>query len=323
MSSAQVCIMVKTHQQVAQWQNALAPNIVERLARETPDNNRTSIEPASATLLTTAEQATLIERIWPSIEESSRSAPAHARSEKSFILVVPADRRRDALRRSFQHPDFAISTIYQNPTVSQLEAAILTPNKNKQNEHKIMEALLTTYCERTKTIPVPKKPAEYTSQASKPINVLLTGSTGTIYSYLLQSRTFIKADFESPSLGIDEHKYKSLNENIDLIIHAAWPVNFNLALLAFHPQFLGLVNLLTLTACASIDSTVHLVFISPVAAVKGHTAGPASEEVISDLSTPALAPFSYARVGFLSELLIDTADQHLGKTVPKTIIRIG
>lgn len=39
MSSAQVCsIMVRTHQQVAQRQKALAPNIVERLTRETPDN---------------------------------------------------------------------------------------------------------------------------------------------------------------------------------------------------------------------------------------------------------------------------------------------
>ncbi|KAM0160188.1 hypothetical protein ACHAPG_003108 [Botrytis cinerea] len=374
------------------------------------------IKPASATLLTTAEQATLIERIWPSIEESNRKAPAHVRLEKSFVLVLPADRRliraakgtftrapsisqyteeieklynnADLLsndddypngdtahyytptgpdatiissdRRSFQRPDFAISTIYQNPTVSQSRTAILTPNKNEQDELEIMEALLTTYREQIKTIPVPKKPVEYTSQVLKPINVLLTGSTGTIGSYLLQALlnrdgianvfclncgedggkakqhkiftasgfattklnnrvTFIKADLESPSLGMDEHAYKSLSGEIDLIIHAAWPVNFNLALSAFRSQFAGIINLLTLAA--STNSTTRFVFVSSIAVVEGYTAGPALEEIIFGLKTPA--PFGYARAKFLSELLVDAAGQHLGETISTTIIRIG
>ena len=265
-----------------------------------------------------------------------------------------------ALGRSFQRPDFAISTIYQNPTVSQSRTAILTPNKNEQDELEIMEALLTTYREQIKTIPVPKKPVEYTSQALKPINVLLTGSTGTIGSYLLQALlnrdgianvfclncgedggkakqhkiftasgfattklnnrvTFIKADLESPSLGMDEHAYKSLSGEIDLIIHAAWPVNFNLALSAFRSQFAGIINLLTLAA--STNSTTRFVFVSSIAVVEGYTAGPALEEIIFGLKTPA--PFGYARAKFLSELLVDAAGQHLGETISTTIIRIG
>lgn len=51
------------------------------------------IEPAINKILTTAEQAALIECVWPSVEEANISAPAHARVEKAFILVVPADRR--------------------------------------------------------------------------------------------------------------------------------------------------------------------------------------------------------------------------------------
>ena len=47
------------------------------------------IEPAASTgPLTTAEQASLIERVWPSVEEINRSTPAHARIEKSLILVA-------------------------------------------------------------------------------------------------------------------------------------------------------------------------------------------------------------------------------------------
>lgn len=51
------------------------------------------IEPTSDKVLSTEEQAALIERVWPSVEEANRSAPAHARVEKSFILVASADRR--------------------------------------------------------------------------------------------------------------------------------------------------------------------------------------------------------------------------------------
>ncbi|KAF7948080.1 uncharacterized protein EAE97_003491 [Botrytis byssoidea] len=93
----------------------------------------------------------------------------------------------------------------------------------------------------------------------------------------------------------------SLSANVDLIIHTAWPVSFNLELLAFHPQFAGIVNFLSLAA--STTSTVHFEFIAPVAVVEGHTAVLASQEVRPDPSTPAPAPSSCARVEFLSELL--------------------
>ncbi|KAL2136208.1 hypothetical protein VTI74DRAFT_4838 [Chaetomium olivicolor] len=50
------------------------------------------IESASAARLTTAEQAALIERVWPSVEEANRNATMYARIDKSLILVTPADR---------------------------------------------------------------------------------------------------------------------------------------------------------------------------------------------------------------------------------------
>ncbi|KAF5870933.1 putative ochratoxin a non-ribosomal peptide synthetase protein [Botrytis fragariae] len=38
MSSAQLGIVVRTHEQIAQWQNAPAPHIVEQIGRQTSDN---------------------------------------------------------------------------------------------------------------------------------------------------------------------------------------------------------------------------------------------------------------------------------------------
>lgn len=42
--------------------------------------------------LTTAEQAALIERVWPSIQEANTTAPAHTRIDKALIQVTTPDR---------------------------------------------------------------------------------------------------------------------------------------------------------------------------------------------------------------------------------------
>ncbi|KAI9651116.1 hypothetical protein NHQ30_001153 [Ciborinia camelliae] len=148
--------------------------------------------------------------------------------------------------KAFHRPDFAFSTIYQNPTVAPLAAAILTSNE-------------------------------------------------------------------------DGAVYKMLREEIGLIIHASWPVNFNPALPAFHAQLAGLVNLLTL-ATPSTSRTVRFIFVSSIAAVEEYTRGSAPEEGIRNLDTPA--PLGYARAKFLAELLVDAAARHLGNAVLTTIIRI-
>lgn len=410
------------------------------------------IEPASDKILSTAEQAALVERIWPSVEEANHSAPAHARVEKAFILVTSADRRlirsgkgtfmrgpsisqytkeieklygdadlvpedqeddgpseaalhptgldgitslvrqqvravtgwcslddadsffdhgmdslqglqlARALRRSFRRPDLAISTIYKNSTVSQLAAVIYTGNCDGIDERKVMENLLATYSGLIKGIPAPKNSDKHPRRDEEPVNVLLTGSTGTVGTYLLRALldrdgigrifclnrhedggravqhknftaaglatteleddtrvTFIKADFQQPLLGLDDPTYDLLQTQVGLFIHAAWPVNFNMALGEFRPQLAGLINLLTLT---SLTNKARFVFISSVSAVAGYsTNGPAPEEVLHDLDTAG--PIGYGRAKLLGELLVDAAAQHLGSTVPATIIRVG
>ncbi|KAI1175095.1 putative NRPS-like enzyme [Nemania sp. FL0916] len=405
------------------------------------------IEPASERPLTTAEQAALLERVWPSVEDANRSAPAHARIEKSFILVLSSDRRlirsgkgtfmrgpsisqyaeeierlytnsgvtledddaipgmalqamsledatrlirhhvcevtkwaslddsdsffdrgmdslqglqlMRALRNAFRRHDFALSTIYQNPTVSELASAFITQNGDDHDERKVMGALLDTYRGLIQQIAVPKSPSVPRSRATGPINVILTGSTGTTTRHVLRALldhdgvgqifcvnrgedggraiqykgfadvgltttkldtrvTFIKADLQQPSLGLDDATYESLRAQVGLIIHAAWPVNFNLALAAFRPQLVGVVNLIALAAAASSK----FVFVSSVAAVGGQTsAPPPPEEVLDSFDVPS--PFGYGRAKFIAELLADTAARHFKGLVPVTILRIG
>ncbi|KAI1140871.1 male sterility protein-domain-containing protein [Hypoxylon sp. FL0543] len=399
------------------------------------------IEPVSQdTPLTTSEQAALIERIWPSVEEANRVAPAHARVEKTLILVTAADRPliragkgtiqraaslaqytaeidklyadidatpeddgapevvsldavapliRDAvsavtgwsdmddstsffdhgmdslqalqltrvLRRALHRPDLALSTVYQNSTISQLTSA-LTQRDNGTDDRDIMAPLLTTYRGLIHQITPPTFLAK---NEEEQVDVILTGSTGTLGTYLLRALldrpgfghifclnrsrdggrsaqhdrfaggslstdgldtrvTFLQADLAHPTLGLDETTYQTVRARVGLVIHNAWPLNFNLALAAFRPQLAGLVNLFALSAAAA-PRTMRVVFISSVGVVTGRPAdaGPAPEAVMESLDTPHAS--GYARSKLLSEHLCDTAARHLG--VPVTIARVG
>lgn len=407
------------------------------------------VEPASEELLSNAEQAALIERIWPSVEEANKSAPGHARIEKSFILIVPANRRlikagkgtymrapsiaqyhqeierlysvadetqdstdgnkedtpmyalgsaeitrrirkhallvtgwtsledtdnffergmdslqglqlSRALKRSLNRTDLALSTLYQNASVAQLSAKIIAGDNDFGSEEDVMRDLFATYRGLIQDIPKPTALEQRNGRAAGLRSVLLTGSTGTVGTQLLHTLlqrdgvdhvyclnrgkdggnetqrksfkhagfpttafddkrvTFIKADLSQPLLGLATDVYQLLQSHVGLIIHAAWPVNFNLDLLSFRPQLAGIVNLATLAA----GSSARLIFISSVAAVEGNTDGPPPEQVLQSFDTPAA--FGYGRAKFLCELLVEAATQHFGSsTLPTTIIRVG
>ncbi|KAF3064982.1 L-aminoadipate-semialdehyde dehydrogenase [Daldinia childiae] len=390
--------------------------------------------------LTTADQAALIERIWPSVDETNKDAPAHARVEKALILIASDppliragkgtiqrsasiaqyaaeidklyadidialndetdeapdgtisgditplirnavstvtgwqviddsasffDRGMDsllalqltrALRRALRRPGIGLSTVYQNPTIPQLTSALLDQS-SAPNDYDLIGSLLATYRELVQQIPIPKLLA---SNPTEPIDVILTGSTGTLGTYTLRALldrpgighifclnrsqrggrsiqsyrfaatglaadfgdrvTFIQADLSNPSLGVDEGTYNELRSRVGLVIHNAWPVNFNLGLQAFRPHLAGLVNLFALSA-ASTARKMRIVFISSIGAIGGRSvdSGAAPEAVLEPLDSPAAN--GYSRSKFISENLCNTASKHLG--IPVTIARVG
>lgn len=390
--------------------------------------------------LSTADQAALIERIWPSVEEANQDAPAHARVEKALILIASDrpliragkgtiqrsasiaqyaveidklyadidvaledetdeapngvidgdiaplirnavstitgwqgiddstsffDRGMDslqalqltrALRRALRRPGIGLSTVYQNPTIPQLTLALLDQSSTP-NDHDLMGSLLATYRELVQQIPVPKLPV---SSPTEPVDVILTGSTGTLGTYTLRALldrpgighifylngsqgggreiqsyrfaatgltadfddrvTFIQADLSNPSLSLDEGTYNELRSRVGLVIHNAWPVNFNLGLQAFRPHLAGLINLFALSA-ASAPRAMRIVFISSIGAIAGRLvdSGAVPEAVLGPLDSPAAN--GYSRSKFISEHLCSTASKHLG--IPVTIARVG
>lgn len=271
-----------------------------------------------------------------------------------------------ALRRSFHRPDVALSTVYQNPTVSQL-AAVIFGQTHQEEEQEMMENLLAAFKGSIQQIPIPENTAALTKIARGPTNILVTGTTGTVGTHLLRALlddssvghifclnrrddggrasqiesftaagfdvtqlgdndrvTFLKADLQAPSLGLEGPAYGDLCSKVNLIIHAAWPVNFNFALLAFRPHLAGLVNVLALaaaTVASQNGQSCRFIFISSIAAVQRYQSGAIPEEVLSDFDVSA--PLGYGRSKLLAELLVDAAAQKLGESVLTTIIRVG
>ncbi|KAK8075277.1 hypothetical protein PG997_009940 [Apiospora hydei] len=401
---------------------------------------------AVAPVRTTAEQAKLIERVWPSIEEANRVAPAHARVEKSLVLVTDPDRplvragkgtlQRGAsvalyeaeinalyenadkvgeegeaasnygvfgdvgmatrrirevvlkitewpalddsdslfergmdslqalrltktLRRALHRPHLGLSTIYQNPTVSELATAVTAAQDGTgKDDRDIMESLLETYRQLIHEIHVPEIPP-MNAKRETPVDVILTGSTGTLGTMILRALlsrkgevghvfclnrgsdggratqetkwagldtdasllkervTFLRADLARPRLGLDDATYETLRNRVGLVIHSAWPVNFNLSLSAFRPQLAGMVNLFAFAAAST--HRAQLMFISSIGAVAAASSGPAPESTLDSLD--GAHANGYSRSKLLSELLCDTASRRLG--IPTSIARVG
>lgn len=69
-------------------------------------------------------------------------------------------------------------------------------------------------------------------------------------------------NFGAPNLGLRSEEYVELRNSATLIIHAAWPVNFNISLASFRPQIAGLRNFLDLAS--ETPSPARVVFISSI-----------------------------------------------------------
>ncbi|KAI0392617.1 male sterility protein-domain-containing protein [Xylariaceae sp. FL0594] len=136
--------------------------------------------------------------------------------------------------------------------------------------------------------------------------------------------TFLAADPSKPTLGLSHEMYRPLGTRVGLILHNAWPVNFNPGLPAFRVQLTGLVNLLTLAATAT-PQPMRTMFNSSVGAVAGLKPGaPAPESVPSEsvaLGASAGRIYGYSRSKLLAELLRDAVSGSL--QMPVGIARVG
>ncbi|TLD10846.1 hypothetical protein PgNI_05171 [Pyricularia grisea] len=242
--------------------------------------------------------------------------------------------------------------IYNKPSARQLTADLWAQHIGSLEEvdpdieaANTMASLLAKYTKDLPERPATDKPPARTSQQT----VILTGSTGRLGSFLLDSlvqdpaverviclnraedgRTrqlrlnaargmqnnldkveFLQADLSQPGLGLPVEMYTRLQTSADRIIHAQWAVNFNLPLDSFEPHIRGTRNLVDF--CARTARSTHLVTVSTVLAAtswNGHDSAPGT-----------VPDGGYAQSKLLADLIVQQAAARGG--VSAAVVRVG
>ncbi|KAB8226591.1 hypothetical protein BDV33DRAFT_197585 [Aspergillus novoparasiticus] len=132
---------------------------------------------------------------------------------------------------------------------------------------------------------------------------------------------FLKVSFGEPHFGIDDTKYTSLLNTVDLIIHNAWKVNFNHPLESFEdPHIKGVREFISFSLESKYNA--HLSFVSSVATVGAWTSemGAVVPELPLEDDTAVLKQ-GYGESKHVSERMCVIASKKA--QVPTTIFRVG
>ncbi|KAF7884733.1 uncharacterized protein EAF02_005069 [Botrytis sinoallii] len=270
------------------------------------------------------------------------------------------------LRRALNKPDLAISILYTNPSIAQLLQSIIAMSKDESNtntvnasnrRHKIEETL-QKYVQLVDRISSKHAFGEKSSPVNEHV-VVLTGSTGSLGSYILRTLmqdksvshiycfdrtssahsrhleknkknnestdfpaskvTFLKTDLSKPNFDLDDEIYRRIQSPATDVIHSAWPINSNLSLDTFKPQLDGIIHLLSFVS--AIPHHVSILFISSISSILGLESTPIPETIIEDVSAPL--PMGYAESKFISERILDYASKTKLPTVDIKVARVG
>ena len=142
-------------------------------------------------------------------------------------------------------------------------------------------------------------------------------------SKLLQNNrvVFYKATFGAPHFGLETAVFNEMLDDVDVIIHNAWKVDFNHQLESFETEHIRSVrNLIDW----SIESKRHprIVFVSSLSSVSHwslHHTGPVPEEPVDDYDVAQT--LGYGESKHVAERILQAASSQSG--VPVAILRVG
>ncbi|KAG4438198.1 hypothetical protein IFR05_006322 [Cadophora sp. M221] len=266
---------------------------------------------------------------------------------KAALVDVPSDEINTRL-------------IYANPTVKSLASAFKAPSASSETispsttREQRMEATLQEFAQQ-----LPTSTSTLARTSNENMTVLLTGSTGSLGSYLLHTLLssskvakvhclnrredaaesqaelnakrglvsswdtrveFLKTDLSQDMLGLKEVDYNRLKQNVTVIIHNQWQVNFNLALPSFRPHISGVLNLTRFSANATFSPPIT--FISSIGTVSNYVS-------LYDQPRIPEMPFhdpkivggaGYAESKWIAERLLEEAGK---RGVRSNIMRVG
>ena len=127
---------------------------------------------------------------------------------------------------------------------------------------------------------------------------------------------FLQASFGESRFRVDDATYDRLRDEVTLIIHNAWPVNFRMAIAEFAPHIKGVRNFLHFSYNSPLNPPV--LFVSSIGT--SQNACPDIMEAIHARPTLVVVQ-GYSRAKYISERLVDRYVRTTG--LPAAILRVG
>ncbi|KAH8887300.1 putative NRPS-like enzyme [Thozetella sp. PMI_491] len=147
----------------------------------------------------------------------------------------------------------------------------------------------------------------------------LHGLASVVAEFLDKLEVVPASDLSQPLLGLSSTTYEKLRQQTTGIVHAAWPVNFNLSLSSFIPHLQGTQNLLQLSLDVPFNTSARVLFASSISTA---FQAPKSAKV-AEAPAPSLsyaAPTGYAKSKLVGEKISEAAGRAGGDIA---IARIG
>lgn len=118
-------------------------------------------------------------------------------------------------------------------------------------------------------------------------------------------------------MGLDKTTIEQMRQSVSLIVHSAWPVNFNLPLTSFIPHIQGLTNLVDFSLSVHMPAPAVLLFCSSISTALASSLPEVDESPVPDSSA---LDMGYARSKLIGERIISNARKAGARTFS---LRIG
>ena len=255
----------------------------------------------------------------------------------------------------------APSIIYANPTVEKLAQFIHRALQGEVQMDVPREEKIQRLVEKyTSDLPTNRDLALLHQRPKSPSVVILTGSTGSLGTYLLHSLLatpsvskvyclnrsdaetrqktgfeekglhvdnwehrvqFLQVSFGEPQFGLEADKYEELLSFVDTVIHNAWKVDFNNTVESFEETHIrGMRRFVDFSLESRYNTHIH--FVSSISTVGSWTAqmGPSVPEVAMEDSAVVL-PQGYGESKHIAERICLEASRR--SQVPTSVYRVG
>ncbi|KAG6916589.1 putative NRPS-like protein biosynthetic cluster [Tephrocybe rancida] len=129
---------------------------------------------------------------------------------------------------------------------------------------------------------------------------------------LLESKklVLVTGDSTRSDLGIDKQLYNEISSSLDVLIHNAWQLDFNIPLPSYEPVIQSSRNLIDLVRRSPAASNARFIFISSVASAQSwdDSRGPVPDDVVND---PAYAlGGGYGEAKYIVERVLANSGLH-------------